>query len=246
MPFPKNPNYVNWNLHFPGFFGPMPSKEDLYKLHINTREHPIEYETEESPEASGINRPIDFLDMGCGFGALVYELGRLYPDKLTLGIEIREKPSTFVAKKILAFRHESNFQQYRNCSVIRTNGMKYLLNYIRQHTLSAMFILFPDPHFKKSNWKRRIISDELLTKYEFVLKENGNIYYITDVYETFTDAVEKFERHPGFVKVSDEETQNDAFYKLLFNVTDECKKAIRLDQTLHSVVILAIELAASK
>ena len=36
--------------------------------------------------------------------------------------------------------------------------------------LSKMFFLFPDPHFKKSKHKWRIISETLLAEYSYVLK----------------------------------------------------------------------------
>ena len=46
---------------------------------------------------------------------------------------------------------------YANIAVLRTNAMKFLPNYFRKAQLKIMFFLFPDPHFKKSNHKRRII-----------------------------------------------------------------------------------------
>jgi tRNA G46 methylase TrmB len=53
------------------------------------------------------------------------------------------------------------------------NAMKYLPNYFRRHQLSKMFFLFPDPHFKKSKQKRRIITHDLLAEYAFVLRPGG-------------------------------------------------------------------------
>jgi hypothetical protein len=46
---------------------------------------------------------------------------------------------------------------YENASVVRTNIMKFAPNYFRKGQLKKMFFLFPDPHFKKSNHRRRVI-----------------------------------------------------------------------------------------
>lgn len=56
---------------------------------------------------------------------------------------------------------------------LRTNAMKYLPNYFHKGQLSKMFFLFPDPHFKKTKHKWRIISSNLLAEYAYVLHPGG-------------------------------------------------------------------------
>ncbi|PHJ21332.1 trna -methyltransferase family protein, partial [Cystoisospora suis] len=66
--------------------------------------------------------------------------------------------TNYVGERIDALREQhAATGKYSNISVIRTNAMKYLVNYIRKGQLSKMFFCFPDPHFKRSNWRRRII-----------------------------------------------------------------------------------------
>jgi tRNA (guanine-N7-)-methyltransferase len=62
---------------------------------------------------------------------------------------------------------------YNNCGVIRTNSMKYLPNYFLPHTISKLFFCFPDPHFKRKNFPRRIVSYRLLDEYAYVLRQQG-------------------------------------------------------------------------
>lgn len=69
--------------------------------------------------------------------------------------------------KALRHLHEG---KYENIACLRTNAMKYLPNFFHKHQLSKMFFLYPDPHFKKSKHKWRIISNALLTEYSYVLK----------------------------------------------------------------------------
>ena len=84
------------------------------------------------------------------------DLATLFPDKLMLGMEIRVKVTSYVAKRIEALR-EQHPGSYQNVSVIRANAMKFLPNFYRKGQLSKMFFLFPDPHFKKAKFKWRII-----------------------------------------------------------------------------------------
>ena len=54
-----------------------------------------------------------------------------------------------------------------------------------------MFFCFADPHFKKSNHRRRIINTALLTDYAYILKTGGKIYTVTDVEDLHNWQVEK-------------------------------------------------------
>lgn len=47
---------------------------------------------------------------------------------------------------------------YKNASVIRANAMKHLPNFFEKGQLSKIFFLFPDPHFKRSKHKARIVT----------------------------------------------------------------------------------------
>jgi tRNA (guanine-N7-)-methyltransferase len=85
----------------------------------------------------------------------------MFPDKLVLGMEIREKVTEYVTRRIDALRKEHATEPtqdqaatpgpYQNVSVVRANSMKYMSNYFRKHQLEMLFFLFPDPHFKASN-----------------------------------------------------------------------------------------------
>ena len=90
------------------------------------------------------------------------------------------KVTDYVAKKIHASRIE-NPDKFQNISVIRTNAMQLLCNYIPENSIKKMFFCFPDPNFKKKHFKRRIISEAYLQVYKKLLVEGGKIYACTDV-----------------------------------------------------------------
>ena len=105
----------------------------------------------------------------------------LYPKELILGIEIREKVAKYVFETILAMRKAENNKKYHNISVIHTNAMQYLKNYIWDNQISKIFIWFPDPYFKRKQHKRRIFSERMVNEFVSVLQPGGKIYSITDI-----------------------------------------------------------------
>ena len=49
------------------------------------------------------------LDIGCGFGGLMFQLTKEFPHDLILGLEIRDKVANFVGEKINATRNNSDY-----------------------------------------------------------------------------------------------------------------------------------------
>ncbi|KAF4614101.1 hypothetical protein D9613_007693 [Agrocybe pediades] len=153
LQYPPSPADVDWSVHYPAF-------------------------------ASSPKVP-EFADIGCGFGGLLIALAPLFPDTLMLGMEIRVQVSQYVQDRIAALRvtapRDTDPSPYQNVSIVRANAMKFLPNYFAKHSLSALFFLFPDPHFKSRKHKARIISPTLLAEYAYVLRVGGIVYTITDV-----------------------------------------------------------------
>lgn len=90
-------------------------------------------------------------------------LSPIFPDTLSLGMEIRSSVSQYVHDKISALRlqekeKDPESKAYENISVMRMNAMKFLPNFFERGQLSKMFFCFPDPHFKQRKFKARIIS----------------------------------------------------------------------------------------
>lgn len=184
---------------------------------------------------------IRFLDVGCGFGGLLISLSsELLPSELALGMEIRSKVSDYVQKRIIALRsqHPSN---YKNIWCIRTNAMRYIPNYIHKGQLRKMFFLFPDPHFKKTKHKWRIINDALLAEYAYVCALGAIVYVATDVKELFDWMVEHFTRHPLFEPLTEQEVSCDRMIKLITTSTEESKKVERNEGEKHYAAFRRIE-----
>ncbi|KAH8831264.1 putative methyltransferase [Flagelloscypha sp. PMI_526] len=208
LEYPANPENMKWDSLYPAFAG-----------------------KDKSPE---------FADVGCGFGGLLIDLAPLFPDSLMLGMEIRVQVSQYVRDRIAALRVTSEDPEdnstptvpgnYQNISVVRANAMKFLPNFFRKQSLSAMFFLFPDPHFKARKHKARIISPTLLAEYAYVLKPGGIIYTITDVKDLHDWMKSHLDAFPLFDYV-DEQTLRDEgkgpILDAVFFSTEEGKKVER-------------------
>jgi len=208
-----------------------PTRPDLFDW---TEDHYPEHPTlaQDDAEMSGFNsqsaaiRP-DVLDVGCGFGGLTMALSHVLPNNTILGLEIRAKVTEYVRLRIVAQRKEHP-GQYQNCSVMRTNAMKYLPNFFPKAALEKLFFCFPDPHFKRKNHPRRIVSERLLSEYAFLLKpEVGRLYCITDVKDLHDWHVEKCDAHPLFERLTEEEMEADPCVTLMKTETEEGKKVKR-------------------
>jgi tRNA (guanine-N7-)-methyltransferase len=144
------------------------------RAHANPfSDHQLDYPINPSlydwkPHFPNINKQVEFADIGCGYGGLLMGLSPLFPDTKMIGMEIRVKVEEYVRKKIAALRVQTGL--YENVSVMRMNSMKYSPNFFKKGQLrykciisfSKIFILFPDPHFKKRKHKARIVTTTLL------------------------------------------------------------------------------------
>ena len=90
---------------------------------------------------------------------------------------------------------------YQNVSAIRSNTMKFLPNFFTKGQLRAIFLCFPDPHFKARKHKARIVSLTLNSEYAFVVRPGGLVYTITDVRDLHEWMVEKLDAHSSFGRV---------------------------------------------
>lgn len=163
------------------------------------------------------------VDIGCGYGGLLFALSRVFPAKKILGMEIRKKLVEYVRLKIKYMQEKEGAEKYK-LSVVRTNSMKFLPNYLEKDTVEKMFILFPDPHFKKKKHKARIVSSVMLDIYQYVLKPKGLLYIATDVEELYISMLETINAHSLFRRLPEEREKKDSLWDIIIESTEEAHK----------------------
>jgi tRNA (guanine-N7-)-methyltransferase len=66
----------------------------------------------------------------------MFELYKEFPDKLILGMEIRDVVANFVAQKANSIRVNTGFKECTNVGVVKTNTMKTIHNYFKKGSVS--------------------------------------------------------------------------------------------------------------
>jgi tRNA (guanine-N7-)-methyltransferase len=168
--------------------------------------------------------PVDILDIGAGFGGLLFGLNKLFPRARKLALEIRGRVAEFVRLKIVAARARGEEGADR-CAVLRVNAMRQLPSLFPLQSLSMMFICFPDPHFKRQNHRRRIVSPALLTEYASFLRPGGILFTITDVEALHVWMRDHIEEHPMFQVLPCD--ASDPCVRAMQTATDEARKSLR-------------------
>lgn len=198
------------------------------------------------PNIPDEQRIVRVLDIGMGFGGLTVELAKLLPESMVLGMEIRAKVCEYVRQRIEALRKQ-HAGSYQNCSCLRTNCMRYLPNFFHKHQMQKIFVCFPDPHFKAKNFRRRIVSNVLLSEYAYFLEPGGRLYTVTDVEELHKWHVEKCDAHPYFRRLPNEEIiDSDPCVRAMLESTEESKKVARLGGNKHFAVYEHISFDAQR
>ncbi|MDL2243447.1 tRNA (guanosine(46)-N7)-methyltransferase TrmB [Bacteroidales bacterium OttesenSCG-928-J19] len=110
------------------------------------------------------------LELGCGKGEYTVGLGKLFPEKNFIGIDIKGARMWTGAKQSLA-------DQMTNVAFLRTH-VELIKYFFAPGEVSEIWITFPDPQMNKLN--KRMTSTRFMKLYREVLAENGLIHLKTD------------------------------------------------------------------
>lgn len=117
----------------------------------------------------GNNRPIT-LELGCGRGEYTVGMGRLFPEKNFIGIDIKGARMWTGAK-------ESFETKMTNVAFLRTN-IEQITHFFAPGEVAEIWLTFPDPQMKKVN--KRLTGTRFMRLYSEILSEKGIIHLKTD------------------------------------------------------------------
>lgn len=115
------------------------------------------------------NNPI-ILELGCGKGEYTVGLGKLYPEKNFIGVDIKGARMWSGAKQSLE-------EGLVNVAFLRTH-IELLTNFFEPGEISEIWITFPDPQMNKVN--KRMTSTRFMKLYGQLLKSEGIIHLKSD------------------------------------------------------------------
>lgn len=110
------------------------------------------------------------LELGCGKGEYTVGLGRLFPEKNFIGVDIKGARMWSGAKESL----ESGMT---NVAFLRTS-IELIAHFFAPGEVAEIWITFPDPQMKKVN--KRLTSTRFMKLYREILSGEGLIHLKTD------------------------------------------------------------------
>lgn len=110
------------------------------------------------------------LELGCGKGEYAVGLGKRFPDKNYIGVDIKGARMWTGAKMV-------EQDGMTNVAFLRTS-IELITHFFAPGEVAEIWITFPDPQMKNAN--KRLTSTRFLANYRQILKPDGIIHLKTD------------------------------------------------------------------
>ena len=116
------------------------------------------------------------LELGCGRGEYTVGLGRMFPDKNFIAVDIK-------GARMWSGATESISEGLTNVAFLRTN-IEIIERFFAEGEVSEIWLTFSDPQMKKAT--KRLTSTYFMNRYRQFLKPDGIIHVKTDSNFMFT------------------------------------------------------------
>ena len=129
-----------------------------------------------------------FLEIGCGSGNFTVGNAEKFKDRNYIALELRFKRLVLGARK-------SQKRNLKNILFIRKRG-ETILDFFAPEEISGVYVNFPDPWEGEEH--KRLISRELFSKLDIILKNNGKLFFKTDhqqYYENVLELLKELEKY---------------------------------------------------
>jgi len=135
------------------------------------------------------------LELGCGKGEYTVGLGRLYPEKNFVGVDIK-------GARLWTGAKESFEKGMSNVAFLRTN-IEMIHHFFAENEVTEIWLTFPDPQMKKVT--KRLTATNFMKSYQQFVKPNGLIHLKTDsnFMFTYTSEMVKANHYPVVFSTSD-------------------------------------------
>lgn len=137
------------------------------------------------------------LELACGKGEYSVNMAKAHPNKNFIGVDIKGNRMYIGAKKALD-------EQISNVAFLRTR-IEQITDYFFPHSVSEIWITFPDPFLRDGKAKNRLTHHKFLALYQKILKPDGLIHLKTDSKPLFDFTQEMVAHHqaPVVKKIDD-------------------------------------------
>lgn len=127
------------------------------------------------------------LELACGKGEYAVGLGRLYPERNFLGVDLKGNRIWVGAKTALK-------ENLVNVAFLRSQ-IDRIAEYFTKDEVSEIWITFPDPQLRSSKHKKRLTHPKFLRLYQQFLQPGGKIHLKTDspvLYQFTKEVIQRY------------------------------------------------------
>lgn len=117
------------------------------------------------------NQPI-VLELGCGRGEYSVALGKKYPEKNFLGVDIK-------GARIWKGAKQAKEMGLNNVGFLRTR-IDFIASFFEKGEVDEIWITFPDPQPEERRQRKRLTSPMFMSRYKTFLKSGGLVHLKTD------------------------------------------------------------------
>ena len=121
-----------------------------------------------------------YLEIGCGSGNFTIQNAEKFKNRNYIALELRFKRLVLGAKK-------SKKRNLNNILFIRKRA-ETILDFIGEDEISGVYVNFPDPW--EGEEKKRVISENLFSKLDIIMKQGGKLFFKTDHEQYYEDVLE--------------------------------------------------------
>lgn len=152
------------------------------------------------------------VEVGSGKGLFLATAAAACPGHNFLGIELIHKYARFAAARLVKHRLD-------NARMVHGDAERFFHEQLRDDSVAAVHVYFPDPWWKKRHHKRRIMNERFLAQVVRVLQPAGQLHFWTDVEEYFrlaTDLIARATPLEGPLPVPERTPAHDLDYRTHF------------------------------
>jgi len=165
----------------------------------------------DSEKIFGHQAPLE-LEIGSGKGLFLRRAADQFSEHDFLGIEIGQKYARFSAARL--YDRTSS-----NAVMVCGDAAQILRDWIPDDFLEAVHVYFPDPWWKRTHRKRRILRPEVLQLIERRLRPGGTLHFWTDVEEYFNSTLKLLAANTSLLgpfDVPEKEAEHEFDYRTHF------------------------------
>ena len=166
-------------------------------------------------EFFGNEHPVE-LEIGSGRGLFLLTASTTNPETNFLGVEYDFKEARRAARRLQK-------RELPNVRILGADARIVLPKYLRDRSVAAVHVYFPDPWWKRRHKKRRIFSPEFVVEAARILQPGGLLHAWTDVEEYFGVMREVVTGNPSFVELPPPEA-HDPQHDMDYHTSFERKK----------------------